>query len=125
MTAYLTYHTSGLLALAVCLLAPKKYISKIVTSLIFYGFKINVNPSLRQISDGLFTYYMMEQMAVGGLMTVKEQELRNVLEFYYLRNKFSEKMMTEEEQSQANEMLEKISKETQKYQTFKRVENLL
>ena len=36
-------------------------------------------------------------MAVGGKMTEKEQELRNVLEFYYLRNKFRDKPMNEEE----------------------------
>ena len=41
-----------------------------------------------QIGDGWFTYYMVDQIAFGGEMTTREQEIRNVLEFYHMQNKF-------------------------------------
>lgn len=64
-------------------------------------------------------------MALGGKMTSKEQELRNVLEFYYIRNKFRNKPMTDEEQKQADTILEKIKIENDKYENYKRLSNLL
>jgi hypothetical protein len=68
MSAYVTYHTSSLVGLGVCFLAPKKWASKIILTLLFYGLKINVIPFITKITDGLFTYYMMERMALGGTM---------------------------------------------------------
>lgn len=37
------------------------------------------NRSFIKIADGLFTYYMVENMALGNNMTQQEQEIRNVL----------------------------------------------
>ena len=51
---------------------------------------------------------MIEKMAVGGTMSPKEQELRNCLEFYYLRNMFRNKPMSEEEKKQSEDILEKV-----------------
>ena len=51
---------------------------------------------------------MIENMAVGGTMNPKEQELRHALEFYYLRNRFRDKPLSEEEEKQAETMLETI-----------------
>lgn len=42
MKAYLTYHTSSLLLLGACVMAPKKYLTKLILSLIVYGLKLNV-----------------------------------------------------------------------------------
>jgi len=42
MKVYLTYNTASILLLAVSILAPKKIISKIIISLVFYGLKANV-----------------------------------------------------------------------------------
>lgn len=66
MNTYLTYNFSSIVVFAVCLFAPKKVFSKIIISLIAYGIKSN-------ITDGLFTYYMVESIALGTNMTEKEQ----------------------------------------------------
>jgi len=39
---YITYNTCFIIALATCLIAPKKIISKVITSIVVYGLKKNV-----------------------------------------------------------------------------------
>jgi hypothetical protein len=79
LKTYLTYNTCSILVFAACIFAPKKIFSKIIISLVAYGFKKNVRNPICKITDGMFTYYMIENMALSNRMTEKEQELRNVI----------------------------------------------
>jgi hypothetical protein len=62
---YVTYNTCFIIALATCLIAPKKIVSKVITSIVVYGLKKNVYYGLLKITDGLFTFYMVENMAIS------------------------------------------------------------
>lgn len=75
--------------------------------------------------DGMFTYYMVETMALSPRLTEQEQELRNVLEFYYLHKFYRKAPMNDEEKTQAAKLIGDIQKLNATYAKFKQVEQLI
>jgi superoxide dismutase len=73
----------------------------------------------------MFTYYMIENMALSRRMTEKEQELRNVIEFYYMHKFFRKQLMSEEEKKQAAQLIANIQQLNATYAKFKQVEKLI
>jgi hypothetical protein len=78
-----------------------------------------------QLGDGLFTYYSVREIALGDRMTQHEQEIRNILEFYYVSNRFNGTPMSAEEKEESGELLKKLKEKSERFAKFKKVESLV
>lgn len=117
MIAYTTMYGGALIA---SLIIPKKILSKAVISLGLFAIK-------SQFTDYYVMVESLKLVALSEAMTKDEQEVRNILEYFYERKREMKRMKDAEDPSLKEEnpdMLE-IKKRTQQYYLYLQNKDLL
>ena len=110
MIAYTALFGGAFLA---SLIIPKKILSKAIVGLCIYGAK-------SQVTDYYVLVESLRIVALSDGMKKEEQEIRNILEYFYERKRNQKRLVDPEDPTleRDNPEMEAIKKQTQKYYLY-------